>query len=577
MLVEVANELFAAGQFDGALSSYDEALKVAPDAPELHCNRGAALRNLGRIDEALEALDRAIALKPDFPEAYNNKGMTLLVVSRREDALACFQAAIAANERYVQAYWGASQVLNALSRFDEARALECKGIEIEPSPQLYGELAFTLLRLGELDAAVENAEYAIAVSGEQATTRMKQTLAVALSAVAKRHLDQGQAGLAIAAYTKAIETEESDGRIFNRAVCSVQSDSPAEALKDLNRVLELNPRHHNAHILMASLYMISSDWEQSAYHFQSAFALVPSCMDEKLLYQHGFVLLKQNKHEEAEAQFRRVLELDPGNTAAQNALQLIAVRSGQSEAAAAAEAQAQAAAAEAQAAAEQAQAAAEQAQAEAAAAAAQAQAAAEAADAEAAATAAEAHAEAVAAAAAAEAAAAAAAEQAAEADAAAATASAAAEAEASYDHSAYYAEGGPGYTEGGGEYYAEGGYEGGEAGHGGEAGYGGEGGYGGGAYAEGGAVSAGGSGGGGSVDAAGALRKVIRERRQSVKPVPMAFVPTEADEDEIGEVDEAGKPLGRVQRLALQFQKKAERAQRRQSVLGGSGASMLRK
>ncbi len=60
--------------------------------------------------------------------------------------------------------------------------------------------------------------------------------------------------------------------------------------KDLNRVLELNPRHHNAHILMASLFMISSDWEQSAFHFESAFSLVPSCMDEKLLYQHGCVL-----------------------------------------------------------------------------------------------------------------------------------------------------------------------------------------------------------------------------------------------------------------------------------------------
>ena len=44
MLVEVANELFAAGKFDAALNSYDEALKIAPDAPELHCNRGAALR-----------------------------------------------------------------------------------------------------------------------------------------------------------------------------------------------------------------------------------------------------------------------------------------------------------------------------------------------------------------------------------------------------------------------------------------------------------------------------------------------------------------------------------------------------
>lgn len=557
MLVEVANELFAAGQYDGALSSYDEALKVAPDAPELHCNRGAALRNLGRIDEALASLDRAIELKPDFPEAYNNKGMTLLVVSRREDALACFQAAIAANERYVQAYWGASQVLNALSRFEEARALECKGIEIEPSPQLYGELAFTLLRLGELDAAVENAEYAIAVSGDQATTRMKQTLAVALSAVAKRHLDQGQAALAIAAYTKAIETEESDGRIFNRAVCYVQSDSPAEALKDLNRVLELNPRHHNAHILMASLFMISSDWEQSAFHFESAFSLVPSCMDEKLLYQHGFVLLKQNKHEEAEVQFRRVLELDPGNTAASNALQLIAVRSGQTSAAAAAEAQAQAAAAEAQAAAEQAQAAAEEAQA--AAVAAEAHAAAEAADAEAAAAAAEAHAQAVYAAAEAEAAAAAAAAQAAEADAAAVTASA--EAEAASDHYAgYYDSAAPSaeYAPEGGDVYTED-YSGGDV-HGG-----------------GGAVGHAG-GGPGHVDPAGALRQVIRERRQSVKPMPMAFlVATEEQaEEEIGEVDETGKPLGRVQRLALQFQKKADRAQRRQSVLGG-GALGLRK
>jgi hypothetical protein len=57
--------------------------------------------------------------------------------------------------------------------------------------------------------------------------------------------------------------------------------------KDLHRVLELNPRHHNAHILMASLYMISNSWAESATHFEQAFSLVPSCMDEKLLYQHG--------------------------------------------------------------------------------------------------------------------------------------------------------------------------------------------------------------------------------------------------------------------------------------------------
>ncbi len=59
---------------------------------------------------------------------------------------------------------------------------------------------------------------------------LSQTLAVALSAVAKRHLDQGQVTNAIAAYTRAIETEESDGRLFNRAVCHVQNDNPSEAI-----------------------------------------------------------------------------------------------------------------------------------------------------------------------------------------------------------------------------------------------------------------------------------------------------------------------------------------------------------
>jgi hypothetical protein len=124
--------------------------------------------------------------------------------------------------------------------------------QLDPSAQLYGELAFTLLRLGELDSAVEHAEHAISLSGAGATTRMKQvlcggppvvcsssrlggvrvylfvpspfpfslpplpsppsslslpfpapfpmlliraqTLAVALSAVAKRYLDSGQVG-----------------------------------------------------------------------------------------------------------------------------------------------------------------------------------------------------------------------------------------------------------------------------------------------------------------------------------------------------------------------------------------------
>lgn len=46
--------------------------------------------------------------------------------------------------------------------------------QVEPSPQLYGEMAFTLLRLGDCQKAVTVAEQALELAGTQASLRMKQ-------------------------------------------------------------------------------------------------------------------------------------------------------------------------------------------------------------------------------------------------------------------------------------------------------------------------------------------------------------------------------------------------------------------
>jgi hypothetical protein len=66
MLVEVANELFAAGKYEAALSSYDDAIKLAPNAPEVHCNRGAALRSVLQMccDAVLVRCSTALRVTP---------------------------------------------------------------------------------------------------------------------------------------------------------------------------------------------------------------------------------------------------------------------------------------------------------------------------------------------------------------------------------------------------------------------------------------------------------------------------------------------------------------------------------
>jgi Flp pilus assembly protein TadD len=40
------------GQYDGAINSYRNALKLQPNLPDLHFNLGIALGNVGQFDEA---------------------------------------------------------------------------------------------------------------------------------------------------------------------------------------------------------------------------------------------------------------------------------------------------------------------------------------------------------------------------------------------------------------------------------------------------------------------------------------------------------------------------------------------
>ena len=53
------------GSPERALRSYDDAIALAPDNPDLHAGRGAALSRAGRHHEAIEAFNVAVAAAPD--------------------------------------------------------------------------------------------------------------------------------------------------------------------------------------------------------------------------------------------------------------------------------------------------------------------------------------------------------------------------------------------------------------------------------------------------------------------------------------------------------------------------------
>ena len=82
-------------QFDAAIDSYKQALKIKPDYAEAYGNMGIALKEKGDLDASIDSYKQALKIKPDYAEAYSNMGNTLEELGRLDEAETSYTQAIA--------------------------------------------------------------------------------------------------------------------------------------------------------------------------------------------------------------------------------------------------------------------------------------------------------------------------------------------------------------------------------------------------------------------------------------------------------------------------------------------------
>jgi Flp pilus assembly protein TadD len=63
-LIEKGNQFIEDGQFEEALSHFEQALILQPNNPDVLNKKGVALRGLGRYNEALECFNKSLQLDP---------------------------------------------------------------------------------------------------------------------------------------------------------------------------------------------------------------------------------------------------------------------------------------------------------------------------------------------------------------------------------------------------------------------------------------------------------------------------------------------------------------------------------
>ena len=114
------NEQLDLRDFEGALNSYEKALKFKPDLHEAWNNRGNALGNLGRLEDAIDSYNQAIALKPDFYQAFSNRGISKYFLKQFEEAIDSYNQAIGLKPDSHETFFNRGLAQGKLEKFEEA-------------------------------------------------------------------------------------------------------------------------------------------------------------------------------------------------------------------------------------------------------------------------------------------------------------------------------------------------------------------------------------------------------------------------------------------------------------------------
>jgi predicted O-linked N-acetylglucosamine transferase (SPINDLY family) len=267
-LIAAGNAAEQAGNVAQACEHYRAAIQAAPRYARAHLNLGIGLEALGEADQAIAAYEATLAIDPAHAPACYNLGRLLFLRDALDRAEPLLRQALASNPGFVDARVVLARLLE--QKNDLAAAVAELESALRARPDHLGMLhnqADLLVRLGRL----EDAE---------------------------------------AALRRAVGAAPDDFDANYRLACLLaQAQKPAEAEEFFDEALRCNPDSFEARVMLADLLLSHGQLEAAAEQTEAALKLRPD--STHLLFNQGLVLKRMARNADAEAAFRRILELDP--------------------------------------------------------------------------------------------------------------------------------------------------------------------------------------------------------------------------------------------------------------------------
>lgn len=281
--------LQSCSRLDEATESYRQVLKIQPDNAPALANLGLALRELGKREEAMKCCQQAARLQPDLAEVHNTIGLLFKDQGSIDDAATNFQRAITLRPDYAEAYFNLG--LCGQDRHDPAAAEACfrRAIQLRPGyAEVHGSLGSLLASTGRLDDAVASFRRVLELKPDSADI----------------HRDLG-------------------------AVLALQCKWD-QAISHFRLAIKLKPDFAAAYVSLGSALL---DRDQGPKYgkeaekcFRQALRFQPN--DPEIHLNLAVALTDMGQDQEAEASYRRVLELKQGHPTATAGLAMLLERKG---------------------------------------------------------------------------------------------------------------------------------------------------------------------------------------------------------------------------------------------------------
>jgi len=290
------------GRYAEAAAAFEKLRELEPGIAEVHAALGVSYFQQGKFEQAAPPLRRALDLKPGLSNAEALLAMSLAELGRYEQALPRLKKAFeqsrdpalrrSAGLRLQRAYTG-------LGRDGDAVETALKLVRLYPedpevlyhASRVYANAAYLTTR--KLEQAAPDSVWMHQAAGDA-------------------YESQGRHDLAIAEYRKVLTLDPGRPGIhfrLGRTLLAQPSRSEAEALKEFERELEIDPTNANAAYEAAEIHRKLREFQKARELFEQAATHYPDFEQAHLGLSR--VLLDLNRPQDALPHLRKALSLNP--------------------------------------------------------------------------------------------------------------------------------------------------------------------------------------------------------------------------------------------------------------------------